>query len=244
MNADRNDRMPPPLSPSLDALLAHERLVPEQAEIVRARAIKRARDSLQRAAAERHVLGPLSIHQRRWFFSAVALLTLLAGGAAAVQMMRRSELRAAVEKRHTPAVSAGAVNPTARVLALQSSARPEPANVATTAPASPSVAERSAARSAVSAERHSNATAELDLLSRARQSDARAEYASVLATVAEHERSYPAGRLAEEREVLRIKALVGLGRANEARQFGAKFRRQFPRSVLLQRVDGMLASLP
>jgi len=87
-------------------------------------------------------------------------------------------------------------------------------------------------------------TAELELLTRARHADARGDYASVLASANEHERSYPNGRLSEEREVLRIKALVALGRVSEARGAAAKFRRQFPRSVLLQKVDGMLSSLP
>ena len=84
----------------------------------------------------------------------------------------------------------------------------------------------------------------IDLLIRARQSDALGDYAAVLAIVAEHERRHPAGRLSEEREVLRVKALVGLGRGGEARHAAASFRRQFPRSVLLQTIDEMLASMP
>jgi hypothetical protein len=86
--------------------------------------------------------------------------------------------------------------------------------------------------------------AELQLLIRARQSDAQGDYAEVLAVVADHERRYPAGRLSEEREVLRVKALVGLGRASESRQAAAKFRREFPRSVLLQKIEDLLASPP
>jgi hypothetical protein len=37
--------------------------------------------------------------------------------------------------------------------------------------------------------------------------------------------------------------LVGLRRGGEARQVAANFRRQFPRSVLLHKIDDMLASL-
>jgi outer membrane protein assembly factor BamD (BamD/ComL family) len=84
---------------------------------------------------------------------------------------------------------------------------------------------------------------ELQLLSRARQSDAHGDYAEVLAMVVEHERRYPAGRLSEEREVLRVKALVGLGRSSEARHAATKFSRLFPRSVLLPKIEDMLASL-
>jgi outer membrane protein assembly factor BamD (BamD/ComL family) len=81
-------------------------------------------------------------------------------------------------------------------------------------------------------------------LSRARQADARRDYAEVLSVLSEHERTFPAGRLSEEREVLRVKALVGLGRTDQARRTAARFRRQFPKSVLLHKVDEMLASKP
>ena len=40
------------------------------------------------------------------------------------------------------------------------------------------------------------------------------------------------------------KALVGLGRTDQARRTAARFRRQFPKSVLLHKVDEMLASKP
>jgi outer membrane protein assembly factor BamD (BamD/ComL family) len=114
-------------------------------------------------------------------------------------------------------------------------------------PAADAVASARAAgpsRRAVLTGKREAGPAELQLLSRARQSDAQGDYAEVLAVVADHERRYPAGRLSEEREVLRVKALVGLGRASESRQAAARFRRQFPRSVLLQKIDDLLASLP
>jgi hypothetical protein len=85
---------------------------------------------------------------------------------------------------------------------------------------------------------------EIKLLSRARRADARGDYPQVLLVLSEHERGFPAGRLSEEREVLRVKALVGLGRAEEARRAAARFRRQFPRSVLLHTVDAMLPLRP
>jgi hypothetical protein len=72
----------------------------------------------------------------------------------------------------------------------------------------------------------------------------RGDYTDVLAILAEHERRYPAGRLSEEREVLRVKALVGLGRGGEARRAAASFRLHFPRSVLLRKIDEILASRP
>ena len=94
-----------------------------------------------------------------------------------------------------------------------------------------------------SARRSPGSTDEIRLLSRARDYDARGDYDQVLDLAVEHEQSHPAGHLAEEREALRVKALVGTGQANEARKVGEKFRRRFPRSVLLSKVDQMLASL-
>ncbi|MDQ2645567.1 MAG: hypothetical protein M3020_17245 [Myxococcota bacterium] len=84
----------------------------------------------------------------------------------------------------------------------------------------------------------------MQLLVRARQANARGDYDQVLALASEHERTYPSGRLTEEREVLRVKALVALGRIDQARRAGIEFRRRFPRSVLLRKVDEMLASPP
>jgi hypothetical protein len=91
--------------------------------------------------------------------------------------------------------------------------------------------------------KHLIAPEELRLLDRARRADARGDYPGVLAIAAEHARNHPTGRLAEEREVLRVKSLVGLGRGGEARQVAADFRRQFPRSVLRHKIEDMLASI-
>jgi outer membrane protein assembly factor BamD (BamD/ComL family) len=99
------------------------------------------------------------------------------------------------------------------------------------------------ARSMAASRQESNPE-EIQLLSRARQADSRRDYAEVLSVLSEHERNFPGGRLSEEREVLRVKALVGLGRTEQARRTAARFRRQFPKSVLLHKVDEMLASKP
>lgn len=62
----------------------------------------------------------------------------------------------------------------------------------------------------------------------------------MLDLVTQHAQKFPRGRLAEEREVLRVKALVGLGRGEQAQKAAARFRRSFPRSVLLHKVDEMV----
>jgi outer membrane protein assembly factor BamD (BamD/ComL family) len=70
------------------------------------------------------------------------------------------------------------------------------------------------------------------VLEPARQAVSAGNFASALGSIAAHERRFPHGRLAEEREALRVKALRGLGRADDARRAAAEFRQQFPRSVL------------
>ena len=83
-------------------------------------------------------------------------------------------------------------------------------------------------------------TKELRVLQPARQAVAQQDFNSALSAIAEHQRQFPAGRLTEEREALRVKALLGLGRTAEAQRAGAAFRVRFPRSALLGRIEEML----
>ena len=73
---------------------------------------------------------------------------------------------------------------------------------------------------------------------------AKGQYGVALGAVAEHQRQFPRGRLWEESEALRIKALVGLGKAAQAREAAESFRARYPRSVLLRRIDGSVATSP
>lgn len=221
-----SNRTVPPLSPAVQGLLAHERDVVPQPEIVTARALARARESLHEqqtlSFAPRRAPKPMF----RLAFAAAAGLVLMAGAAAAYQMLRSSHrapqeaLPRLVPKAHTVATPAWEPPP------------PPPAaeSVPVIAPPKSSGAVRGASQE------------ELRFLVRARQADARGDYAKVLSLLAQHQRGYPVGRLAEEREVLRVKALVALGRKGKARQVAADFRQHFPRSVLLPKVDEMLAS--
>jgi hypothetical protein len=97
-------------------------------------------------------------------------------------------------------------------------------------------------RRVASAARTDNLREEVSLLDRARQQEAHRNFGAVLDTIAEHERDFGTGRLIEEREVIRVKALVGLGRADAARKAVARFHRQFPRSVLSQTIDEAVSS--
>lgn len=81
-------------------------------------------------------------------------------------------------------------------------------------------------------------TAELDLLQRAHGAYTRRDFSAALTLIAEHARRFPNGHLAEQREALRVRSLLGSGRADEAHRAEAAFASQFPRSVLLPRVAG------
>ena len=81
------------------------------------------------------------------------------------------------------------------------------------------------------------ARVELRLLRQARAAVARGDFTDALSPINEHTRRFKNGRLVEEREALRVKALGGLGRTEEARRAAIAFRARFPRSVLLPAVS-------
>ncbi len=245
MMSDDTSRMPPPLSPSVEALLAHERVPPSQPEMIRARTLARARESLREIPAATLSARAAPTRIRRLLFAAAAGITLMVGAAAAFQMMGRPTPNPPTNPGTPRAARQPPVAPPSTAPEPAPTRAPEAAPARTAAAAEAAFARLSVpSRRKVLTGKPDGEVDELQLLDRARQSDARGDYASVLAIAAEHERIYPAGRLSEEREVLRVKALVGLGRGREARQAAAKFRRRFSHSVLLQKIDDMLASLP
>ena len=79
---------------------------------------------------------------------------------------------------------------------------------------------------------------ELALLQRAHTDYTHRDLTGALALLAEHARRFPHGRLAEEREALRVRSLLAAGRTAEAHRVAATFATDFPRSALLQRLDG------
>lgn len=83
---------------------------------------------------------------------------------------------------------------------------------------------------------------ELPVLQPAQRAVARRDFASALAAIAEHQAQFPSGVLAEEREALRVRVFVGLGRMEDARRAAQSFRKRFPKSALHDRIDRMLRS--
>jgi hypothetical protein len=228
-------KTPMPVSPELSVLFAQERDYSPATEMIRARLMSRARQAVstpRMPVPERRFAWP----GRRLAYAAAAGLAMMAGVAAAYELLAR------------PAPAPAKTEATVRHLAKPAQPAPvEPAapqvsaEVAETPAVSPT--ESDSPRRNTSGSKNEARLKEIRLLVRARQADARRDYATVLTIAAEHERNFPGGRLSEERQVLRVKALVGLGWADEARRVGASFGRQFPHSVLRQTVDEMLASI-
>ncbi len=80
------------------------------------------------------------------------------------------------------------------------------------------------------------------LLDLARSNAAQGEPALALAQVERHRQQFPQGRLAEEREALGIRALLSLGREQEAQDRAQAFRALYPNSFLLPVIDSALSA--
>jgi outer membrane protein assembly factor BamD (BamD/ComL family) len=78
------------------------------------------------------------------------------------------------------------------------------------------------------------------LLEIARTALGKGDSAAALDALAKHASRYPRGQMSEEREALAVEALAGAGRMDEARSRGARFRRDFPNSMLMPVVDSAL----
>ncbi len=82
------------------------------------------------------------------------------------------------------------------------------------------------------------------LLDLARSAFAHSDYAATLAALSTHFQRYPRSVLGEEREALDIKALSAAGRTAEAKARAARFKAQFPQSLLLPSVQDSVGLIP
>lgn len=83
---------------------------------------------------------------------------------------------------------------------------------------------------------------EATLLQRAQSALAAKNPELALAVLAEHERRFAAGALAEERRAAKVLALCALGRVDEARALARAFVNAAPRSVLVPRLEHSCAA--
>lgn len=82
------------------------------------------------------------------------------------------------------------------------------------------------------------------LLDTARAAFMHGDAEATLRTLAEHSRRFPKSMLEEERAALEIKALAAAGRREQASVKAARFKAQFPQSVLLPSVLDSLNAIP
>jgi hypothetical protein len=204
----------PPLDVALDmeSLFAAERiLIPYRSE-VRARAFSRV---TRGAALSRASFAARSSRRRQWLVAAGVLLALTSAAVAALELRlwleRPSGLAlAGAGARSTSAGQSGAVTSSTEA-----------------APSPPSA-------KAMRAEEFQR---ELEILEPARRAFARGDFAAVIRAADEHERAFPLGGLAEERDAMRARALLRQGRGADARLAAAAFRRRFPNSAVLVEIE-------
>ena len=211
------------LSPQVRSLLDRERAIPAQPAVVRARALARARAAVAAGISSQWV--PERVPRgTRW--AAAAVVVCVASAAAAATAYR-------IGVRRHPVAPPVALSP--RSAPSEPPSRPT-LNAVADPPAAP-VRPRAPSPSKVDTIRE-----ELRLLRQARAAVARMDFATALVPLGELGRRFRNGHLAEEREALRVKALVGLGRTDEARRAALTFEARFPRSVLLSAIDQMTSS--
>jgi hypothetical protein len=217
----------PDFDSDLEALVEAGKQVPSLPDVVRARALARARATV---AAEPFRSEPVPGPHRRGLTVALAasLAVAVVGASAWGALALRRDRKVA-----TTPPAARAVAPAPIDTRGSAEAPPSP-TVAAPAMTTPVTKPHPAVRSRPGRESYA---AELALLKRAQVAYAEGDYPDALALVGEHGRRFPAGRLAEEREALRVRTLGRTGRTDEARQAAAAFAERFPRSVLLPRVS-------
>ena len=163
----------------------------------------------------------------------------IVGGAVATATVRPGERLVYVDPVGPALSASGTVPPTAAsIAAIDVSSLPSASASAQSGRASPPVTTPPASSAVRS--RDGDLSAERTIIERARSALARGDGEAALVAVAQHEREFAKGQLAEEREVVAVQALVTAGRVQEAAERGARFRKAFPNSLLLPIVDQAL----
>jgi hypothetical protein len=234
----------PTLSPEVLALLERERVIPSLPAQVRARSLTRARAVLVAG----RVTPPAGFDAPgRGGHSSLAKLTAAcvasaAIGATAYQLSNRGHTVAS-DRPTAPVVRVFAAPPSPSMPLPTVSVVPSPQTPAPTLAVTPSLAPARVIPPPHASNGASGADG-LRLLRQARAAVAKQEFATALSRIAEHTHRFKDSRMAEEREALRVRALSGLGRSEEARHASEAFQVRFPRSVLLPAVRQMTGSGP
>ncbi len=229
----------------LQALFESGKEVPRQPESVRARVLARARAAAAAPVPSTAKVPSAHLQVPRYAVTLAASGALVLGLAGAVYALSGRWSRA-----HEPAGSASPTSSAASVTSVRGSAEPSAAVTASSAGALPPATTSSRPESDDAAridparphgrrlaEPRADYDAELRLMRGAHTAYAAHAFANALVLVSEHARRFPAGLLAEEREALRVRCLLGSGQTGEAQRAAHAFARRFPRSVLLPRIQ-------
>jgi hypothetical protein len=226
MSADK------PLSPSVEALLDSARSLDSEPAELRQRALARARAAVSvsvtaLAPRVRPRFGGLGLKLAAAFVVAAAVVSAATIRIREGHKPEPTVLAPKAAQHDTLSVPPSQALPTAQPVApdpgsaLDDDASPHPAPGVSAHPAR---------------ERYA---LELKVLQPARAAVARGDFSSALSSIAEHQRRFPNGQLSEEREALRVQALSGLGRTDEATRAAIAFRKRFPGSVLISRMQAL-----
>ncbi len=222
-----------PSGDDLDPLLASAKALDRVSDVARARVRARARATL--AASTLATAAPQQPTSRSRLALAAGVAFVLGAAGTAAAFLGPSLGRGAAIRRAPP---------TAPVPAL-----PPPVNAqAHHDPVLPGLARGPVAK--VTAPRHHRhvpraddaGAAELALIQRAQAAYADGDLPDAIELLAEHGRRFPNGRLAEEREALRVRSLAGCGRSADARRALQAFADRYPHSVLLPHLREALGS--
>jgi hypothetical protein len=228
-------RMGPPLSETARELIAGERQRGPEDEALKQRVLERAREAMapdRPSGVALRAAGSAGWPAARRAPRAVLLI------AAALAVAGLAAAGAGMYRFMTPTRTTSVkVAPVAQA-PKPAEARPQPAPAPVVEQPQAEVPPPQPPRAAAPAE-NAHATSvqqyavELGVLEPARSSIGRGDYAGAMSAIARHQREYPRGQLAQEREALRVRALWGMGQKASAESAAAAFRKRYPRSVLL-----------
>jgi hypothetical protein len=219
------------LEAAMSSVMEQGRFIQPAPDLVRARLLARARATVA-ASNLASAPVPMPATPARWrglrvAFAGAVVLSLAAAGAMAALRARAP---------HAPEIL-----PTSIPSSMASSVRHSAPELSPVAPMpTPSLRSVSNANSrhpSRSVSARESYAAELELLKRAQSRYASRDFSDALVLIAEHARRFPNGRLAEEREALRVRSLAGAGRADERRRAFTAFAKRFPHSALLPRLQ-------
>ena len=215
----------------VEAVIEQGRQIPPAPDVVRARLLARARAAFAASVASPGAISaPSTGTVWRGRRIAVAASVLLGFVAAAAGAAFHARIASGPETAPTPPLVPAPPAARASAPSIPPVRSPEP------------VSSTRAQRPRRTITPQESYAAELQLLQRAQSEYASHEFANALVLLAEHGRRFPKGRLAEEREALRVRSLARAGRGDEARRALASFANRFPHSAFLPRLQAAASS--